>query len=76
MMLHEVNLPNEKLRHLDCRFSKTWVKVSMSVRAHSKERAIAVVSGYGNGRKKDHAKKDTSRQDRTAAKQRRNGEVR
>ena len=45
--------------------SKTWLKVSISARIHTKERAIALVVMYGNGWNADHAKKDTSWKNRT-----------
>jgi len=46
-------------------FSKTWAKVSISARITHKRARHGVGGRYGNGRNADHAKKDTSRQNKT-----------
>lgn len=44
---------------------ETWLKVSISARITHKRARHGVGGRYGNGRNADHAKKDTSRQNRT-----------
>jgi hypothetical protein len=62
----KANLPNEEFRHDGCRYLENLAE-SLNLRAHSKERAIAVVLDMETDRTRntDHAKKDTSRQNRT-----------